>query len=113
MLALVNRISKTEDFDRVREEGELFQSTSFAISVLDKGDKKEPRFGFIVSTKISKKATLRNRAKRAIREAVRHEISYVKKGMDVVFLAKMEVLGKTTDEISREVKALLREARLI
>lgn len=103
------RLRKSQDFETVREKGRVFQSESFALAAAKREDREPPRFGFVVSTKISKKATLRNRVKRALREAVRHLLVYLPRGQDFVFLAKSVSVNKTTDEIMREVKIIFQE----
>ena len=80
--------------------------------MLERGDEAPPRFGFIVSTKVSKEAVQRNRIKRAMGEAVRFELMHIKKGFDVIFLAKQISTKKSTDEIMREVRGALEQAGL-
>lgn len=109
MLPTQNSLTKSEDFDKVKEKGKLFQSNSFALAVLKRDDEKPSRFGFVVSTKISKQATLRNRVKRALREAVRQYLYYIIKEHDFVFLAKGVIVKMTTAEIMREVKQFLQD----
>ena len=46
-----------------------------------------PRFSFIVSTKIDKRATRRNRMRRVMSESVRHIINTIPP-MDGIFIAK-------------------------
>ncbi|MEK7526560.1 MAG: ribonuclease P protein component, partial [Patescibacteria group bacterium] len=103
MLPRENRITEKKDFDEVRNKGRLVQSDSFAFGFIDNNAGTPSRFGFVVSTKISKKATLRNRVKRAMREGVRQNLTYIKKGIDGVFLAKTSILNKPTPEIMKEV----------
>lgn len=104
MLASDFRLKKTSDFNRVKEKGKLYQSENFGVTVLEK-DKDEPsRFGFVISTKISKLAAHRNRIKRAFGEAVRQNFKKISKGYDMVFLAKTTMEKKTTDEIMKQVK---------
>ena len=113
MLANAYRIRSTEDFEKVQKEGEIRQSESFGIVILHQPDSKVSRFGFIVSTKISKGAVDRNRIKRALSEAVRFLMADIKKGYDVVFLTKQTALRKSTDELMREVRRALSDAGLI
>lgn len=109
MLASVNRLTGAKNYERVKKEGKLYQRKLFGISVLKRKDKEPSRFGFVVSTKISKEAVQRNRIKRAMREAVRYSLTYSRKGFDIVFLAKKITAKKSTDEIMREVKTSLKE----
>lgn len=112
MLSREYRLTEKSDFDRVKEKGRVVQSNSFALAVFDRKDGKPSRFGFIVSTKISKASTLRNRAKRALREGARHALTYVEKGFDCVFLAKPIIVKKYTDELMREVGETLKKAEV-
>jgi ribonuclease P protein component len=112
MLPKENRITDKQDFDEVKKKGKLVQSDSFAFGFIEKSADIPSRFGFVVSTKISKKATLRNRVKRAMREGVRQNLTYIKKGVDGVFLAKTAILNKPTPEIMKEVKDIIISSKI-
>lgn len=109
MLSTSNSLKGKKAFDRVKTEGKLYQSDNFGVSVLERDDNEHSRFGFIVSTKVSKLATQRNRIKRALTEAVRYNLGKVGNGYDVVFLAKKNIAKKFTEEIMREVDTFLRK----
>lgn len=113
MLPTQNSLTKTEDFEKVKSKGKLLQSNSFALAVMKRGDEKPSRFGFVVSTKISKQATLRNRVKRALREAVRQSLFYIIKEHDFVFLAKGIIVKMSTSEIMREVQQFFKDNNLL
>lgn len=104
MLAVSNRLKGDKNFERVKKEGKLYQYDNFGVIVYRRGDRQPSRFAFIISKKISKAAVHRNRIKRAMDEAVRHRITKVKKGLDVLFLVKKEILTKTTEEVMKSVK---------
>lgn len=112
MLASKYCLKKEKDYARVEAEGRIFHSETFGIAFYDRKDKEVSKFGFIVSNKISKEATLRNRVKRALKAAVRYSFLDLKKGFDVVFLAKQNILRKTTEEIMNETKEALKKADL-
>ena len=109
MLSSENRLSKKGDFDRVKAEGKLFQEKDFAALIFNRGDVALSRFGFVVSNKISGLSTQRNRIKRALNEAVRHNLASIGKGCDMVFLAKKSIAKKSTEEIMREVDLLIKK----
>lgn len=113
MLASKYRLTGNDNFERVKKDGKVFQMNFFGVSLVDRKDSQPSRFAFIVSKSISKLATQRNRIKRALGEAVNHEIKYVNKGFDVVFLAKTNILNQSTEVIMREVKNSLKDMGLV
>ncbi len=110
MLAKKNRLSGNENFKRVEEEGDVFQSENFGMAILDRGDTEPSRFGFVVSTKIAKNASDRNAIKRRMRESLRLMLSGLRDGLDVVFLAKTTSIRASSDEIMREVRRAVKES---
>lgn len=113
MLAAEYRLSGQKEFARVEKEGKIFQSKSFGLAYYERGDTEHARFGIVVSNKISKEATKRNRVKRALRESVRQSMGYMKRGVDVVFLAKKVCLSESTEELMREARAALTETGIM
>jgi len=112
MLPGINRLKKKRDFEHVFKQGrglkEDFLSLKFTRNGLG-----ETRFGFVVGQKVSRKAVVRNKVKRRLRELARAKLEDVKKGFDVVVVA-----GKGADSASLEETAiifnyLLKKSRLI
>ena len=117
MLPKENRITKKEDFTNVRHNGQIIQSQSFAFAYLESqkdanGAELPSRFGFIVSTKISKKATERNRVKRMLRKIIQDNLPITKSGVDGVFLTKQLILKKKPEEVEQEIKGLFTKLRI-
>ncbi|MDP3954912.1 MAG: ribonuclease P protein component [bacterium] len=102
MLPLKNRLQTRKDFGEAKTKGQKYQSHLFGLLVYPTNSE-ATRFGFIVSTKISKKATQRNKVKRRLRESIKKILPTLKTGYDVVFLGKKELLDKKLSEISVEV----------
>ena len=82
MLPKKYRLNGKLDFLRARNKGRVFQGKLFGLAVYKREDQETSRFGFIVSTKISKKAPERNRAKRLLRESIAHVIKEINLGFD-------------------------------
>jgi len=70
------------------------------------------RVGFVVSKKVSKKAVLRNKVKRQLREVVKAELARLKPGLDLIFFTRREIQAKEFAEIQQAVKQLLEKAKL-
>jgi ribonuclease P protein component len=66
------RLARRRDFERLLRDGvrHSFSGYTFYVAPRPEGP---PRLGIVVSRKHSRKATVRNRIKRCIREAFRHE----------------------------------------
>jgi len=112
MLPHSNRLTGKENYERVARQGKVFQSENFGVAYVSRGDKNPSRYGFVISTKISKDATERNRVKRILREVVRQSLFECKAGFDVAFLAKQSIMRVSTDVIGKEVRRSLKEAGL-
>jgi ribonuclease P protein component len=70
------------------------------------------RVGFSVSKKVGK-ATVRNRVKRRMREAVRSRLSAVRPGHDLLFVARPAAAGATFLQLGESVEYLLRRTRVL
>ncbi|MBU0572642.1 ribonuclease P protein component [Patescibacteria group bacterium] len=113
MLAKKHRLTGRSILEEVKKKGSLYQADSFGILVSKRTDDEPSRFAFIVSTKISKTAVDRNKAKRKLREAVNQKIGKVANGHDVVFLAKKMTLERKSEDLTREVEKVFKESGLI
>lgn len=112
MLPSKNRLTKKPDFEKVKTEGELLTGRFLGILYTPNGLDLS-RFGFIVSTKISKKAVLRNRAKRLLRETIRTLLPKIKEGFDILLLAKKGLVEVAQDQILKEEERLFKKGGLI
>lgn len=86
MLSKTNRLTRKKDFDEVFKKGKSFKS-GFLIFKALKNSSKEKRIGFVVSKKVSNKATTRNKVKRRLRAAVLKELGSIKKPADIIIIA--------------------------
>lgn len=111
MLASKNRLPASE-IEKVKANGKLYQKKFFGISIAPGSDPHNSRFGFIVSTKISKLAVQRNRIKRALSESVRYHLFAITPGYDIIFLAKKVLVTVSTNEIMQEVQIALRDLKM-
>lgn len=112
MLASEFRLTESSDFDAVRDSGKRFVSANFTLSFLDRRDNKPCRFGFVIPTKVTKLASDRNRIKRVLSEATRHNLVYLKPGFDCVYLPKNTILRAYANAVMTEVRDALITAGL-
>lgn len=114
MLAKQNRLSLRKELHRIQKEGKIFHFPLFSLLAGQRLEANgESRFGFIVSNKIHKKATKRNRVKRLLREAVQMMLPEMEPGFDIVFLARKKILEQDWQAIKAAVEVAFREARIL
>jgi len=112
MLLKVNRLTRKNDFGAVFKKGKGFKE-GFLILRFVSNKIKNCRFGIIVSRKISKRATVRNKIKRRIRGIIKPKIPKIKTGADIVFFALPGLETKDFWEIEETINKLLKKAKLI
>ena len=112
MLPKENRLKKNKDFKKVFKDGKGFKE-DFLVLKKAKNNLEISRFGFAVSKTFFKKATLRNKIKRRLREAVRIRLNEIKKGIDVVIIASPGLETKDFREIKEIVNKLFKKAKII
>lgn len=112
MLPKPYRLPLTTNFERIKKEGRMVNGPMFGLLIATRNNGLGTRFGFIISTKVSKKAVVRHRIKRLLSEAVRLSPDKIKPGYDFVFLAKKEIIGKGFKEVKKEVEDRLKRANL-
>lgn len=112
MLAKINRLKKRKDFELIFKKGKKFKEDFLVLKII-KNNLNQSRFGFIVGGKISKKASLRNKIKRRLRELVRKKLKKIKKGFDAILIAKEGLENKDFWELEEIINKLFSKARII
>ncbi len=111
MLNKSNRINKDKDFDRAFKTGQSFYTKDFGLKAVDNGVDKI-RLGILISTKVSKKAVVRNKLKRQIKEIVQTELPALKPGKDLVLIIFSQILDKNFGEIKSLIISALKKLKL-
>lgn len=106
MIKKIFRFSLKREFEEVKKNGRLVSTPLFGVLIcpLESG----PKFGWIVSKKISTRAVDRNRVRRLLALGVRRtENEWKDKKIGMIFLAKKAMLGRKAEEVEREVKSVI------
>jgi ribonuclease P protein component len=96
-----------KEFPKIKNEGKLYQSESFGILVRKRENIGNPRFGIIVSNKVSKIAVHRNRIRRSFRDVLRRNWKKVEDGNDIVFLIKPGIERLPVSDIMKEIERFI------
>jgi len=86
MLPKINRIRKRKDFEKIFKNSKSVKNKLLIFRII-KNNLRLNRFGFIVSQKVSKKATIRNKIRRRLSESIKLEKDIIKNGTDLVIIA--------------------------
>ncbi|MFA7654442.1 MAG: ribonuclease P protein component [Candidatus Magasanikbacteria bacterium] len=126
MLKPENRLKKVRDFNLLIKHGQWTSGSFLTLKWLRLGDikqyfpkkenpddfEKQLRLAFSVGLKVDKRAVVRNRVRRQLREVVRLLIKAerVHVGYYLMFVPKPVIKDKDYAQISQEVELLLRRA---
>lgn len=134
MLSKANRLTNRQDFRAVFREGIRRQSSHLTLRALSSKEnadnvqeqgwvtsiKSNPqltptRIGISISTKVSKRATIRNRIKRQIRAAFRWLLPELLPGWRLVVIVQPLAAAEECDynQFLQELKQLLAEAEVL
>jgi len=97
MLPRLNRLNKRKDFERIHQQGQIARGRLMILKA-KRNDFQYSRIGIIVSKKVAKKATQRNKIKRRMRRIVREEI-LLHNGYDFVIILKHDAVSANYEEL--------------
>ncbi|MDD3531764.1 MAG: ribonuclease P protein component [Candidatus Shapirobacteria bacterium] len=102
MLTKKHRLPKKR-IEQVKGGGRYFQTPFFTLVYLS-GRRTASQFAFVLSKRVSKKATIRNKTKRLIAGSVREIMTDLKSGFWAVFLVKRAALDQGKEVLSEVVR---------
>lgn len=112
MLPKRYRIRKNKDFKRIACFGQKKYTQEIILKWL-KNNLKSSRYGIVVSLKVAKKATIRNKIKRQISEIIRKNIGFIKPGYDIIFITTPAIKNLSFQKIKNKINYLLNKSHLI
>jgi len=106
MLKKKNRIISSVIFEEIFRGGRAKENEFFKI-IFRKNNLDYPRYGIVVSTKVSKSAVKRNTLKRKIRNILKDFLLVFSKEFDVVIIVKKDCLKISFLKLKESLKELL------
>lgn len=100
------RLKKRSEINKCRDTGEKVYSKHFLLLVCE-ASTDESRLGITVTTKIDKRAVVRNRIKRRVREIFRLHRHRLKKPIDMVVVARRDSGIIPYSDFEREILGAL------
>ena len=106
MLPRENRLKRKKDFRWVLKKGKGFKE-GFLFLKITKNGLKNSRFGFIISKKVSNKATIRNKIKRQLRGLIQLKLKTIKTGFDGALMVLPGAKKKNFQEFRNSLDKIL------
>jgi ribonuclease P protein component len=106
MLVKRLRLVKEKDFKKIFKLGKSFYTKIFRTKVLA-NELDFNRYGIVISTKVSKKATERNKLKRQIRAVIKEFDKKLITGFDLVIVVSPLALNQEYKFIKSELERML------
>lgn len=102
---------KKADFNNLFKKGKTIAGELVFLK-FRRNSIKNSRFCFVVNLKTSKKATVRNKIKRRLKDIIRNNLDNIKSGFDVAIIAKSEIVNNKYRRIKEEVESLIEKTKL-
>lgn len=110
MLSQKHRLSRSADVKQTTARGRSFFNPYFVIKFTANSEAK--LLTVVVSVKVSKKAVIRNKIKRIVRDELRKQISNLKNG-NYAFIIKPSVLKIDSKQLREQINISLKNAKII
>ena len=104
-----NRLKKKKDFEGVFKGGKAVRG-NFLFAKYLKNDLGFPRFAFIVSSKVSKKAVVRNRIRRVLSDISRTRLKEIGP-VDAILIADKRIIEAPREKIEQDLESILRKLK--
>lgn len=112
MLPSQNRLVKETTFKKIAQRARPLHSRFLILKKLPSSPQIAPQFGIVISAKVSKKSTVRNKNRRRIGEIIRHILPQIKSGFQVMLVVKAAIVGQNYQAIKQDLEQLLSKAQL-
>lgn len=113
MLPKKHRLSDHKTINLLKKNGKLVQGSHFGLLFIREEARTISKVAFIVSRKVAKTATDRNKVKRQLREAVRELLPNLKPGYCVLILAKKPAASASPKQLKLSTKDVFREVGIL
>jgi len=111
MLPKANRLHQDKDIKRLAQTGKTFFLPQLIIKYLNnQGD--YTRFAFVVSTKVDKRAVVRNKLTRQLRELSKEFLPRIQTGTSVLIIAKKQALDLDFDSLRKQLDFAFSKIRI-
>jgi len=112
MLPKKYRLIKNNDFAEVAQKGKAVFGREISLKWTE-NNLSFPRFGIVVSLKVDKKATIRNKIKRRIRNILKNDLPFFIPGYDFLILTRKGAQDLDYSQIKSKLLGLFKKGHLM
>ena len=105
------RLTRSEDFKRVRRSGKSY-AHPLVVLIVQTHDQPRVKIGVAAGRTVGTAVT-RNRAKRLLREAMRPLIPSIASSLDLILIARPGLVSATLEETRQALLNLLQRAQIL
>jgi len=105
------RLTRSEDFKRVRRSGKSY-AHPLVVLIVQSHDQPRVKVGVAAGRTVGT-AVYRNRAKRLLREAMRALIPDIAPGLDLILIARPGLVSATLEDTRSALSNLLQRAQIL
>jgi len=109
---MLHTLKKEADFKKVAKNGRPFFAFEMAIKILA-NNLEYNRYGIVINTKVDKRAVIRNKIQRRIKEIIRLKQKDFQKGFDILILTKSEIKNLDYKEIQEKLEKLFKKSGIL
>lgn len=111
MLPKENRLHKDKEIKDLAKSGQTFFLPEMVLK-FKQNKENITKAGLIISTKVDKKAVVRNRLARQLREALKEALPKLKSGYSVLIIAKKGLLELKFENIKKQLDFAFTKTKL-
>lgn len=104
-----NRLKRKKDFESVFKKGKASKGNFLFARYLE-NDLGFSRFAFIVSSKVSRKAVVRNKVRRVLSDISRAKLEELGP-VDIILIADQKITAAPRDKIEQDLESIFRKIR--
>mgnify|MGYP005631226767 CR=1 FL=1 len=101
-----------KDFEKLAKKGQSFFTQEFGFKIL-KNNLKHNRYGIVVNLKVDKRAVVRNKIRRRMRDIIKKHEKDLKQGFDVMILTREQTKNLDFQEIKEKMESLFKKAKIL
>jgi len=108
---MYSRLNKKKDFKKLAKNGQSFFTPEFGFKILKNGLGYN-RYGIVVNLKVDKRAVVRNKIRRRIRDIIKENEKNLQKGFDIMVLTRGSIKDLDFQEIKDKMEKLFKKAKI-